>query len=111
MNIDRTAIERAELERVKRAAAERIEFVYSRLFGNVGTTRAVESLRTENAAQELLKSAIRNADNPLQVAILRAAIDNRWTAVVTSFTKTWHEHPISATVQELWDLSRGRTAV
>lgn len=106
MKVDRAAVERGERDRTARATAERIEFLYSRLFQNVVVNRDVARLRTENAAREMFRFATSNLE---QVEILRVAIDNRWTSVVRAFIKVWDdEHPISDTVQELWDLTTGR---
>ncbi|WP_231975940.1 hypothetical protein, partial [Mycobacterium sp. E2462] len=90
------------------ATAERINFLYSRLFGRVVPNRVVAALHTENAARELLQCA---DSNLVQVEILRVAVDNRWASVVEAFIKVWDgEHPIAVTVQELWTLTTGRAS-
>jgi hypothetical protein len=106
MNVDRAAVQRGEQERAARVTEERIDALYSRLFRGVVPNLAVAALRTENAALDLFRSA---DSNLLQVEILRVAVDNRWTFVVEAFIKVWDgEHPIAATVQELWNLTTGR---
>jgi hypothetical protein len=112
--VDWAAAERAEKAESERAAAERREHLYFRLFGSVRGNRLVEALRSEAEARELFKKAILNADVDLQIQILRVAVDNRWHAVVTAFIKQWtDEHGIAATVEELWSLilTTGRAAV
>lgn len=109
--VDRAAVEREERERIARATAERIQFLYGRLFGNVVLSPDVRDLRTESQAREMFGLALNTADNRLQVQILRVAVDNRWATVVNAFIKVWAgEHPISKTVQELWDLTTGRAS-
>ncbi|MEE2853506.1 MAG: hypothetical protein VX424_12755 [Actinomycetota bacterium] len=106
MKVDRAAVERMTKERTAQATAERIAFLYSRLFGNVAPGRDVEDLRTENEAREMFTTALGSADNLRQVEILRVAVDNRWANVVNAFIKAWDgEHPISAAAQELWNLT------
>jgi hypothetical protein len=107
-NVDRAVVERAERDLTAQATAERIAFLYSRLFGNVAVGGDVARLRTENEASTMLRRAVASADNLLQVKILRLALDNRWATVVNAFIKVWDEHPISDTVQELWALITGR---
>jgi hypothetical protein len=110
--VNRAAVERAEQDRIAQATAERITFLYSRLFGNVVPSRDVAALRTENAAREMLAIALGSADNLRQVEILRVAVDNRWASVVNAFIKAWAgEHPIADTAKELWHLTiTGRTS-
>jgi hypothetical protein len=104
--VDRAAVQRVEQERAAQATVERINFLYSRLFSRVVPNQVVAALRTENAALDLLRSA---DSNLLQVEILRVAVDNRWTSVVEAFIKRYDgEHPIAATVQELWTLTNRR---
>jgi len=104
--VDHEAVKRAEQDRAAQATAERIKFLYSRLFGKVVHNRVAAALHTENAARELLQSA---DSNLMQVEILRVAVDNRWASVVEAFVKVWDgKHPIAATVQELWNLTTGR---
>ncbi len=113
MNVDRAAVERNERIRAARAAEERQKFLYSRLFQHVTPNRDVAGLRTEGQANDMYRRAP-GGDTPLQLQILRVAIDNRWGSVVNAFIKTWAgEHPIANTVQELWNLtvSTGRAAV
>lgn len=101
-----------ERERIARANAERIAFLYSRLFGNVAPGRDVAQLRTESQASNMFLRA--RGENRRQVEILRVAIDNRWDSVVNAFIAVWDdEHPIADTVQELWTLivATGRSAV
>lgn len=106
--VDHAAVKRAEQDRAAQATAERIKFLYSRLFGRVVPNRVVAALHTENAARELLQSA---DSNLIQVEILRVAVDNRWASVVEAFIKVWDgEHPIAATAQELWNLTTGRAS-
>lgn len=108
-NVDRAAVERAEQVHAARTTAERITFLHSRLFGNVVPGGDVAALRTENAAREMLTTALDSANNLRQVEILRVAVDNRWASVVEAFIKVWDgEHPIAATVQELWTLTSRR---
>lgn len=109
--VDPAEVERAERKRNARVNAERRDFLYGRLFQNVTLSGDVARLRTEDAARELLRRAVENADNLRQVEILRVAIDNRWGTVVQAFIKVWDgEHPISDTVQELWHLTTGRAS-
>lgn len=111
MNADRAAVKRAKQDRAARATAERITFLYSCLFGNVVPGRDVAALRTENTAREMLATAVGSANNLRQVEILRVAVDNRWASVIEAFIKVWDgEHPIAATVQELWNLTTGRAS-
>lgn len=112
--IDPAEVARAERERVTAANAERREYLYGRLFRNVTPGRDVARLRTKDAALEMLRRAADNADNRLQVQILRVAVDNRWESVVNRFIRIWDgEHPIAQTVAELWSLTltAGRDAV
>lgn len=104
-NVDRAAVNRAEGERIMRVNVERRELLYSRLFQNVPAGADVTGLRTESAAQELFARALACSDSRLQVAILRAAIDNRWGSIVRAFVKTWDDHPTANTAQELWNLT------
>lgn len=109
MNADRATVKRAKQDQAARTTAERITFLYSRLFRNVAPGRDVAALRTENAAREMLTTALGSANNLRQVEILRVAVDNRWTSVIEAFIKVWDgDHPIAATVQELWTLTTGR---
>lgn len=114
IEVDHAEVERASREQTARENAERREFLYGRLFGNVALDRDVSCLRTESAATELLRSSVRgDFDNRRQVQILRVAVDNRWASVVHAFIKVWNgEHPIAQTVQELWSLTltTGRTS-
>jgi hypothetical protein len=110
--IDWAAVERAKKAEDARAAVERRDFLYGRLFGGGGGGRDVAALRSEHEAQELFSRALSNFDNRLQVQVLRVAVDNRWPSVVSAFIKVWAgEHPIADTVQELWTLTTGRAAV
>ncbi|WP_221043173.1 hypothetical protein [Mycobacterium senriense] len=105
-NVDRAAVEHAEKKQAARATAERIEFLYRRLFGKVSVGTQVAALRTENAALQDFGRAVDQANNRLQVAILRVAIDNRWATVVNAFINLWDgEHPIADTAKELWHLT------
>lgn len=109
--VDRAAVERAEQERAAQAIAERIDFLYARLFGNVVLDRYVAALRTENEAQEAFRGALDNANKRLEVEIVRVAFDNRWASVVKAFIKAWDgEHPIANTVEELWRLTTSRAS-
>ncbi|WP_133057954.1 hypothetical protein [Mycolicibacterium vulneris] len=109
MNVDRAAVQRAEQERAAQATAERIAFLYGRLFGNVSLGSIAAGLRAEDAALQAFGGAVDQANNLLQVEILRVAIDKRWTSVVKAFIKIYDgEHPIAATVQELWNLTNRR---
>lgn len=106
-NVDWAAVQRARKAKDARAAVERREFLYGRLFGNAGAGgRDVAALRSEHEARELFSRALSNFDNRLQLQVLRVAVDNRWHAVVSAFIKVWAgEHPIADTVQELWTLT------
>lgn len=107
--IDPAAVRRIEQERAAQATAERIKFLYGRLFGHVSRGSIVTGLRTEDAALKAFGGAVDQANNLLQVEILRVAVDKRWASVVKAFIKVWDgEHPIAATVQELWNLTNRR---
>jgi hypothetical protein len=109
MNVDRAAVQRDEQERAAQATAERVKFLYGRLFGHVSRGSGVAALRTEDAALKAFGGAVDQANNLLQVEILRVAVDNRWASVVQAFIKVWDgEHPIAATVEELWNLTSRR---
>lgn len=113
-NVDPAAVEVMRRAEAARATAERVDFLYGRLFGNVQPNRDVACLRTEDQAREMFGVALENANNLLQVEILRVAVDNRWPSIVTAFIKIWDgEHPIADTVRELWSLTlkTGRSAV
>jgi hypothetical protein len=112
-NVDWAAVERARKAEDARAAVERREFLYGRLFDRTRGGRDVAALSSERDAQELFSRAVSSFDNRLQVQVLHVAVDNRWASIVTAFIKIWDEHPIAKTVQELWSLtpSTGRSAV
>lgn len=113
-NVDPAAVEVMRRAEAARRNAERSDFLYGRLFGNVQPNRDVASLRTEDQAREMFRLALENANNLLQVEILRVAVDKRWPSIVTAFIKVWDgEHPIADTVRELWNLTltTGRSAV
>lgn len=113
MNVDRETAARFKAKQAARAAEERRKLLYGRLFHHVTLNRDVASLRTESQASDMYRCAP-GGDTPLQMQILRVAIDNRWSSVVNAFIKAWAgEHPIANTVQELWNLTptTGRSAV
>lgn len=105
-NVDWAAVERAKKAEDARAAVERREFLYGRLFDSAGDPGTdVAGLRSESEAQELFSRAIASFDSPLQIKVLHVAVDNRWTSIVRGFGKVWDGHPIADTVQELWNLT------
>lgn len=112
--IDWAAAERAKKAEEARAAVERREFLYGRLFDGAGGGQDVAALSSERDARELFSRALSSFDNRLQVQVLRVAVDNQWASIVTAFIKVWDDHPIARTVQELWSLtilSTGRSSV
>lgn len=110
-NIDRAAVERADRKRVARETAERIATLHHIVFRNAVSNRNVEALKNEPAASRLLISAGNSADGFQVLAIVRVAIDNRWHSAVQAGVRYFGEHPVADRIQELWNLTTGRSAV
>lgn len=116
MKVDRAAVEHAERNRAARANAERIQELRGIVFRNAAHDHDVDALTNQAAAARMLASARSTEDNFLILGIVRVAIDNRWHQVVQAgirhFQKHRHfsDHPVSARIQELWDLTTGRGA-
>jgi hypothetical protein len=109
--IDPAAMERLEKDRVERATAERIAVLRHIVFRNAAHNRYVATLTNESDAAQLLITASNDADSFLVLGIVRVAIDNLWSQVVRAGIRHFGEHPVSAGIQELWDLTTGRSAV
>ena len=109
--IDRAAVQRMQLMEAARATEERIAVLRHIAFRNATYGRDVEALRNEAEAARLLISASNDAHSFLVLGILRVAIDNRWNQVVQAGIRHFGEHPVSDRIQELWDLTTGRSAV
>lgn len=111
MKIDPSVVERDRRERAARETAERIATLRHIVFRNAASNRNVQALTKEAATARLLTSAGNSADGFLVLGILRVAIDKRWHAVVLAGIRYFGEHPVADRLQELWDLTAGRSAV
>jgi hypothetical protein len=112
MNVDRAAVKRHEREQAARATAERIKVLRHIVFRNAARgNREIEDLTNEPDAARLLIRASVSADGFAVLGILRVAIDNRWGDVVNAGIRYFGEHPVAERIQELWNLTTGRSAV
>jgi hypothetical protein len=111
MNVDPAAVERDRRERAARATADRIAVLRRIVFRNAAHDRDVEALTDEAGAARLLTAAHNNANGFLVLGILRVAVDNRWNQVVQAGVRHFGDHPVSDRIQELWELTTGRSAV
>ncbi|KWX19723.1 hypothetical protein AFM11_34335 [Mycolicibacterium wolinskyi] len=114
-NVNHAAVEAHRRDEAARATSERINVLRHIVFRNsTRGHRSVAALTSEPAAARLLVSASNSADGFLVLAIVRVAIDNRWGDVVNAgvrYFEAFEEHPIAARIQELWNLTTGRSAV
>jgi hypothetical protein len=102
---DPATAQRIERDRVARETAQRIAVLRRIVFRNAAHNRGVAGLKNEHAAAELLTSASNNADSFLVLGILQMAVDHRWKEVVRAGIRHFGDHPVSARIQELWELT------
>lgn len=110
-SVNREAVRRMREIEAPRATAERIAVLRQIVFRNAAQSRDLQALATEPEAAQLLISASNSADSFLVLGILHAAVDKRWAQVVQAGIRYFGEHPVADRLQELWDLTAGRTAV
>jgi hypothetical protein len=109
--VDPAAVERLEMDRVAHANADRVRFLRHIVFHNAEYGRDVQALTNEPEAAQLLITASIDADSFMVLGIVRVSIDNRWSEVVRAGIRHFGDHPVSARIHELWDLTTGRSAV
>lgn len=80
------------------------------MFRNAARGRGDIDIADESAAARYLICASQSADGFAVLAILQIAIDHRWSDVVQAGIRHFGEHPVAARIQELWNLTTGRTA-
>lgn len=111
MNIDHAVIEITRRADAERATAERIETLRHIVFRNaIRGNGLIDGLSDEPAAARLLITASNQADGFAVLAIVRKAIDRRWSNVVQAGIRYFGEHPVAQRIQELWSLTTGRGA-
>jgi hypothetical protein len=111
-NVDRADVERMQQEEAARRTAKRIAVLRHIVFRNAARGRRdIEDLAGEPDAARLLIRAHNVADGFAILAIVRVAIDKRWHSVVQVGIRYFGEHPVATRIQELWNLTTGRSAV
>lgn len=110
--VDWADVERRRRDEAARATADRIAELRHIVFSNAARgNRQIEALTTEADAARLLIAAGNSFDGFLVLAIVRVAIDNRWSDVVKAGVRYFGEHPVAARIHELWNLTADRSAV
>ena len=110
-NVDWADVERRHRDEAARATTQRIAQLRHIVFRNAARGRRdIEDIANEPAAARYLICASQSADGFAVLAILQVAIDHRWGDVVQAGIRYFGEHPVAARIQELWNLTAGRTA-
>jgi hypothetical protein len=111
-NVDHAAVERMRQDQATRVTTERIKVLRHIVFRNAARgNREIEDITNEPEAARLLIQASVSADGFAVLGILRVAIDNRWGDVANAGIRYFGEHPVAGRIQELWNLTTGRSAV